>query len=253
MEASKKTFIPILAALFAFLFTSTAWAVNVPPKPDTPVYDGADVLTSDQETELAAKLTKFREDGGPEIGVAILPSLEGGDIREVGYEIAQTWGIGDKEKNDGVLLLIGAAEAKAAGPGASKCGCAAIEVGEYLEGDLTDAASVKILKKEVLEAVVSGEFYKAADQGTNGIMTVVGGDAEAAKAYAQDSDSGGGNLILIIFVIILVIFVVFGAIGGAGGGGGYYGGGGYSGGGGFSGGGGGFGGGGSFGGGGGSI
>lgn len=245
--------VPFLGFLLALLVSSPAWAgFSVPPKPSGPVYDGANVLSSAQERQLETKLEQFEKTSGIEIGVAVVPSLNGSPIREVGYEIAQKWGIGKKGENKGVLLLLVADAAKKAGPGATKCGCAAIEVGEYLEGDLTDSTSVKILKKEVLAPVVSGKFYEAADAGTKGIMAVVGGDAEAAKTYKNDSDGGGlpwwGWFIIIIAIIAFVVIFDI-PIGGSGGGG-------YSGGGGSWGGGGGgsdFGGGGSFGGGGGSI
>jgi uncharacterized protein len=194
-----------MAFLLAFLFSSSALAFQVPSKPTTPIYDGADVLTPDQEVRIVEKLESFEEKYGPEIGVAILPSLEGQDIRELGYEIAQTWGIGERGKNNGVLLLIGVEEARKAGPGATKCGCAAIEVGEYLEGDLTDAISVSILKKEVLEAAVSGDFYAAVGGGVAGIMAVLSGDADAAQQYTENSF----GLEILFWIFLLALLILF--------------------------------------------
>lgn len=256
----RRRIIPFLVALCVLLLGTEALAsYQVPPRPSGPVYDGANALTSAQERQLEDKLNHFRDDKGRPIVVAILPSLEGENIREVGYSIAQKWGVGEKGKNDGVLLLLVVDKAKKAGPGAKKCGCAAIEVGEYLEGDLTDSTVVAILKKEVLAPVVSGKFYVAANQGTDGVMAVLGGDAEAAKAY---KNSGGGDIPdlpvwLWIVIIAFAIWVVYLLAKHGGGGSGYGGGGSYGGGGGWSSGGGSSGGssfgGGSFGGGGGSI
>jgi uncharacterized protein len=211
---------PFVVTLCLLLLSSTAWAITVPPQPKGPVYDGADVLTPDQEKKLEKKLNGFRDNQGRPVVVAIIPSLEGDNIREAGYDIAQGWGIGTKGKNDGVLLLLVVDKAKKAGPGAKKCGCASIEVGEYLEGDLTDTTVVQILKKEVLAPVVSGKFYEAADGGAKGIMAVLGGDAEAAKAYKNSSD-GGQLLLVLLAIFVLVIFV---KMGGGGSGGGYGGG-----------------------------
>jgi uncharacterized protein len=224
----------LMTFLCLFLLSSTAWAITVPPQPKGPLYDGANVLTPDQEKKLEKKLNGFRDNQGRPIVVAIIPSLEGDDIRSAGYDIAQGWGIGTKGKNDGVLLLLVVDKAKKAGPGAKKCGCAAIEVGEYLEGDLTDSTVVQILKKEVLAPVVSGKFYEAADGGSKGIMAVLGGDAEAAKAYKNSSDGGGDDyswffelhwflqlLLVLLAIFVLVIFLKFG---GGGSGGGYGGG-----------------------------
>jgi uncharacterized protein len=237
-------FAALISALVTVLICSTAWAdFEVPPKPaSNPVYDGVDALTPAQETQLGSRLVDFKKKHGIEIGVAIIPSLGEGSIKEVGYEIASTWGIGDKERKDGVLLLVVADAAKKAGPGASKCGCLRIEVGEYLEGDLTDGTSKEILVKEALAPVTSGKYHEAVDGALNGIMAVVGGDSEAAKQYKNTADSGGVEdetpipwwvwvggialLLLLQFVFkvpildILLIFLSFGGGRGGGGGGG---------------------------------
>jgi uncharacterized protein len=225
---------PFVVTLCLLLLSSTAWAITVPPQPKGPVYDGADVLTPDQEKKLEKKLNGFRDNQGRPVVVAIIPSLEGDNIREAGYDIAQGWGIGTKGKNDGVLLLLVVDKAKKAGPGAKKCGCASIEVGEYLEGDLTDSTVVSILKKEVLAPVVSGKFYEAANGGSKGIMAVLGGDAEAAKAYKNSSDGGGDDyswffelhwfLQLLLVLLAIFVLVIFVKMGGGGSGGGYGGG-----------------------------
>jgi len=217
-----------LVALCALLFTTSAFAgFQVPARPSGPVYDGANVLSSAEERQLEEKLNSFRDDKGRPVVVAIIPSLGGGDIREVGYEIGQKWGIGTKGKNDGVLLLLVVDKAKKAGPGATKCGCASIEVGEYLEGDLTDSAVVAILKKEVLKPVVAGKFYEAANGGTNGVMAVLGGDAEAAKMYKNSGD-GGNELpdfpwyvwFAIALLAIWIVYLIAKHSDGSGGGGG---------------------------------
>jgi uncharacterized protein len=209
-------FASFLVGLVLLLIGGVASAsFTVPPKPNTPVYDGADVLTPEQERELASSLTSFRDKSGPEIAVAIVPTLGDHDLREVGYEIAQTWGIGDAKKKDGALLLIVVDKAKAAGPGAEKCGCAVIEVGEYLEGTLTDASLVQILRSDVLAPVVEGNYYEAVKAGTSGMMAVVGGDAKATqkKTAKDDGEKGGLNIPWWMWLIGVAVLVVLQALG----------------------------------------
>jgi len=215
-----------LALLTCLLVSSVAWAgFTVPSRPDRPVYDGANVLTDAQEDALAKKLEKFRDEKGPSVVVAFVPSLGGEPIAEVSYDIFSAWGIGKKKQNDGVLLLISVAEAKKAGPGAAKCGCARIEVGEYLEGTLTDARSLQILKNDILALATSGRFNEAGNKGTTSILGVLAGDPDALSAV----DAGGEGLpfwVWVVFAVILFVVIVV-VLANSSGGGSYGGGGSY--------------------------
>jgi len=219
----------------------------VPPKPaSNPVYDGPDVLTPAEEKQIGDRLVAFKKAKGIEVGLAIVPTLGDYDIRQLGYETGEAWGLGDKERNDGILMLIIADKARAAKPGANRCGCVTIEVGSYLEGDLTDTAVGALLDRDVMGPLTSGDFFKAADGGLQGVVTILS-DGEAAKVYKQTSDSGGkkkqkegwpwwvwligiGVLIFlqILGVPVLDILLIFLSSGGGGssrgGGGGYSGG-----------------------------
>jgi uncharacterized protein len=213
MQALSRGLLAAIVALVVFLLSSVASAeFKVPPRPDGPVHDGADVLTGAQERALEIKLEKFRDAQGPSVVVAFIPSLDGEPINEAAYEIFSAWGIGKKKQNDGVLLLISVAEAKKAGPGATKCGCARIEVGEYIEGTLTDARSLKILKDDVLAAVVSGKFDEGATKATDSIIGVLSGDPEALSA--TDPGDGGSGLPdlpwwLWVALVLLGLYVLY--------------------------------------------
>jgi uncharacterized protein len=186
-------FAALISALVTVLLCSNAWAgFTVPPVPaSNPVHDGPDVLTPAQEKAIGAKLVAFKKQHGIEVGVAIIPTLGEMSIKEAGYEIATAWGLGDKERKDGLLLLVVADKAKAAGAGAKSCGCLRFEVGEYMEGDLTDIASKEILVQEALPLVTVGKYNEGITGALKGVTIVLGGDSEAAKQYKATSDSGG--------------------------------------------------------------
>lgn len=74
-----------------------------------------------------------------QVVVATIPSLEGQEIEEYGYRLGRHWGIGQKDKNNGVLLIVAPQERRVR-----------IEVGYGLEGTLTDALSSRIVKQEIL-------------------------------------------------------------------------------------------------------
>lgn len=180
----------LLVALCVLFFGANAWASVVPPKPSTPVYDGAGVLTPQQKTDLENKLVRFKQQTGPEVAVAILPTIGDESIEDVRYDIFNAWGIGDAKRKDGVLLLIVVDKSKTAKPG-ERCGCVALEIGEYVESVWTDTQSKHILVDSVRPNAVGGDFYAAANAGVDGIIGGFSTDSDAAQEYKEDSDAGG--------------------------------------------------------------
>jgi uncharacterized protein len=247
-----------LAGLFAIFFltapalTSSAWAAGPTfPALTGRVVDNANILSAATKSDLNDKLAALEAKTSRQLVVVTLPSLQGYEISDYGYQLGRAWGIGQAKLNNGVLLIIAPTEHKAR-----------IEVGYGLEPILTDALSSVILQSTVLPKFRSGDFNGGVTAGVDALIQQLSlntSDAEAKAAAAeqhagQDNGAGQSGSIsgLIIFLFIaFAIFRVFGGwgflpflfMGGRGGGG--FGGGGFGGGGGgFGGGGGGFGGGG---------
>jgi uncharacterized protein len=236
------------AALVLLLvaIAGAAWAAE----PNYPaltgrVVDEAGVLSASTRSGLTEMLAQHeRASGGQQVVVVTLKSLQGLSIEDFGYQLGRHWGIGQKDKNTGALLIVAPNEHKVR-----------IEVGYGLEGTLTDALSRAIIERDIVPAFKRGDLNGGVLAGTAAILRVLGGDASAAQPAARGWQ---GNALIMPFAInILVVgFFLFllmrrhgrsGFIGypgpymGGFGGGGFSGGGG---GGGFSGGGGSFGGGG---------
>jgi len=215
-----------------------------------PVVDNAQLLSQPQNTEISQKIRDFREKTSIQINVVTLPSLQGYEIRDFGNRLFRHWGIGQKDKDNGVLLIVAPIERKVA-----------IEVGYGLEPILTDALSKLIIEHKIIPPFKSGDFAAGIKAGVNDIATLAAQDenAEALKQdYSQDDYVGNEEDIspIAIFILIFVLFIILrnlngsssrghsggwgGPVGGGwsggGGGGGWSGGGGSSGGGGASGG-----------------
>jgi uncharacterized protein len=244
-----------LAGLFAFfLLTAPALAAGPTfPALTGRVVDNANILSAQTKSDLNDKLAALEAKTSRQLVVVTLPSLQGYEISDYGYQLGRAWGIGQAKLNNGVLLIIAPTEHKAR-----------IEVGYGLEPILTDALSSIILQSTVLPKFRSGDFNGGVTAGVDALiqqLSLSTSDAEAKAAAAEhqaaqdDSGSGQpsslGGLVIFLFIAI-AIFRVFGGWGflpflfmGGGRGGGFGGGGFGGGGGGFGGGGGGFGGGGS--------
>lgn len=217
--------------IFAFFLGSTALVALEVPKLEGPVMDEAGLLSLSARREIALKLKSFRKNYGPQIQVLTLPTLDGTPLEEASIDIVDKWKLGSAEGDNGVLFLIAAKERQMR-----------IEVGQGLEGMLTDLKSGRILDLTT-PYFASGQFDQGVSIALNAIMGQLGADASSnipvASKKKMNRDPKG-----LIFFVLLFFFLVFGGRGrrrrswflyGGGGHGGFG-----SGGGGWSGGGGGF-------------
>jgi uncharacterized protein len=244
----------LLAATLAFLFLLIpAWAAPKFPALSGRVVDDANILSSATKADLTRKLAALEQKTSRQLVVVTVPSLQGYEISDYGYQLGRSWGIGQKGLNNGILFIVAPTEHKTR-----------IEVGYGLEPIITDAFSSVVNQTQVLPKFRAGDFNGGVEAGVDALIQQLSLDpseaekrAAAAEQQLRHQDNGGGGG-LVGFLVILFIFIaisrVFGGWGllpflfmGGGRGGGWSGGGGggWSGGGGFSGGGGSFGGGGS--------
>jgi uncharacterized protein len=205
--------------------------------------------------QLTQQLQAHEKSSGEQLVVVTLENLQGTDIADFGYQLGRYWGIGQKDKNNGALLIVARDERKLR-----------IEVGYGLEDRLTDAQSSVIIHQVITPAFKAGNFSKGISDGVAAMLVVLGGNPldEPSTVYESTGDPSDdlvsrhpGLFVFLVLLFILTVFVcqMLGILpagrGGSGGSGGGFGGGGFGGGGFGGGGGGGFsGGGGSFGGGG---
>ncbi|MCW1248162.1 TPM domain-containing protein [Pseudomonas sp. SAICEU22] len=237
--------------LLLWVFAITAQAELSFPALTGRVVDSAQMLDPSVRAQLDGQLKAHEQATGEQVVVVTLANLQGASIEDFGYQLGRHWGIGQKDKNNGALLIVARDDRKLR-----------IEVGYGLEDRLTDAQSSVIINQVITPAFKTGNFNKGISDGVAAMLVVLGGSPldEPAAAYSageQDEkdfvERHPGLFIFLVMLFILTVFVcqVLGILpsGGGSSGGGYSGGGGggssSSGGGGFSGGGGSFGGGGS--------
>lgn len=221
-------------------------AFRVPPL-SGPVVDSAGLISSQDQRFLEDLLIRFQSQA--QIQVLTIPSLEGDSIESVSIQVTDQWKLGDKKKDNGVLLLIAAKEKKIR-----------IEVGQGLEGVIPDIIAKRIISDVMVPVFRQGTVSKGIVVGVYQIIHRIDPNFENGAAGANDDQGFSVDqeeslkikdfVIAIIFIFFFIFLSFFNRRGGGGMGGGYFGGGGFSGGfgssgGGWSGGGGGFSGGGS--------
>ena len=202
------------------------------PNPSGMVNDYAGILDQSFKSNLEQNLRIIKNKASIEIAVVTVESLDGNPIDDYGNKLFETWRIGNKEKNNGVLLLIAVKERKIR-----------IEVGYGLEGDLNDAMAGRIIRNYISPYFKEGDYQKGIQMGVSAIATAIINPEEFNKLSAKRSKgasktSKAGSIIFIIILIILCIkyprlalfLLMFSGIGGGRRGG--FGGGGFGGGGG---------------------
>ncbi len=202
-----------LLALVAFFFALPALAAPTFPPLTGRVVDDAHVLSPRVQQQLTDKLQTLEASTGRQLVVATVPSLQGYPIEDYGYQLGRTWGIGQKGKNDGVILLVAPTERKVR-----------IEVGYGLEPVLTDALSSVIIQSQILPKFRDGDLSGGVVDGTNALVEQLSLPDDQAKARVQQAaqpqrhKAQGSPIVgvLVFFVIVIVLSSLF--RGGRGGG-----------------------------------
>lgn len=247
MKNIKIRYSALIAVIFVLALNFSAFAkVRIPtPTREFFVNDFANVLDAETEQYIYQKGAEYNNGGGPQIAVLTMDSIDGAGLEEFAIETAREWGIGSKDKDNGVLLLL-----------VMDTRDVRIEVGYGLEGILNDGKCGRFIRN-ASPLLSAGDYSGGMRQMYDDII----GELEDPTPYEEEDEPALADLIAAVIIAAVIIFIWILASrhgGGTGGGyrsrrfiGGYYGGGGFSGGigggfggGGFSGGGGGFGGGG---------
>lgn len=176
-----------------------------------------DFLSSQEAQQLEAKLENFSNETSNQICVVITDDLNGLSDEQYATAIGQEWGVGKKDKNNGVVILI-----KPTGGQGNRA--LFIAVGYGLEGAIPDLATKKIRGNLMYPYLKNKENYKAIDGAVTDLMRLAKGEINAKDYSSKNSGSSLFNIFLIIIIVIIFMFIFFGKGGGGNGGRTYYGG-----------------------------
>jgi uncharacterized protein len=243
----RRTWVHFIFIALSLLGPSFTQAFEVPPLTDS-VVDQAGLMDPSARSKLANALKLIYDKGGPQVAVLTVDSIEALTIEEAGIQVAQAWKLGTEQKDNGVLLIVADKERRIR-----------IEVGQGVEGDLTDAYSRRIVDDTMVPLFRRGHKSDGILLGVSEILRRMNPPYDLgeflempARVSSKAPLADWGELIVIILVLFVMMFlsggggrgmrrgmIYGGGFGGMGGGfGGSSGGGGWSGGGGgFSGGG----------------
>ena len=193
----------------------------LPPKPTPPrlVNDFANILTPEQEEALERKLVAYDDSTSNQIAVVSLSTLidqKGVEYEdeEVALKILREWGVGQKNRNNGIVLLI----VKSADDRERKI---RIEVGYGLEGAVPDITAKNIIENDIAPNFRAGNYYRGVDEATTSIIQAAAGEYKAPEGYADRGDKKKGISIGKIILVIIILIFLLGGMGGGNRGGGF--------------------------------
>jgi uncharacterized protein len=185
----------LLLSLLGGVWDNPVFSLDV-PEHSGPVVDLAGVLSRSEQTQIAASLVQFKRTYGPQLQVLVIPELQDETIESYSIKVVDQWQLGSKEKDDGVLLLVATEDRKVR-----------IEVGQGLEGDLTDAQAGRIVRAGIIPFFKQGQVSAGILIGLSLIAESVGGKLENVPAPRMERQqrSGKSNAGFIIFLLLFMI------------------------------------------------
>lgn len=171
----------------------------VPPPPQNGyVLDQTNTLSPEQIRSLNETIASYRQSTSVQLAVLIVPSIENDYLENFSINVARTWGIGGKDKNNGALLLV-----------AMRDRTMRIEVGTGLEGDLTDVRAGQIIRNRITPAFREGNYYQGIVSGIEGMKIAINAESDPAVSQTSTSQFASSDWISIaVFGTYMFIFVL---------------------------------------------
>jgi uncharacterized protein len=203
----------IISLLFASWVQGQGINKFVPTRPNPPklVNDLADVLSPSEESALERKLLAYNDSTSSQVAIVTIRTTGEYDIADVGREIIKEWGVGTKEKNNGVVMLAAIDDRRMD-----------IETGYGMEGVISDNDALAIIDNDITPNFRRGNYYEGFDAAINSIMKVAAGEYQAPIGYKPSISSKGKATFGRIIVGLIILFIILGMFGGRGNRGGGY-------------------------------
>jgi uncharacterized protein len=190
-----KVHMAIIYSFLMMLLVEVFSAQTLPPPPVKFIVDDAKVLTPQQLSEINEILANIEKETSCQVVVAIYNSLPEGEVlEEYANRLFRSWGIGQKQKNNGLLLLIFINDRKLR-----------IEVGYGLEGVIPDAIARRIIGSDIAPFFKTGDYARGIKNGIRSISLAIKGEYRPEK---NNSDNKKGHTTVTAMAVALFILVL---------------------------------------------
>jgi uncharacterized protein len=189
----------ITLVLFVLLAISAHAAEVIPPKPAGYFNDYAGVVSKEAASRFNEQLAQFERETSDQVVVAVFPKMQSdSDIADYTQRVAQTWGVGQKDRRNGVVLFVFIQDRKMF-----------IQVGYGLEGALPDATAFDITERHIKPLFRAGNYEAGLGTGIDLICKAIRGEyTGSGKTVAEHQGGGGGVFKLLPFVIFVIVLIL---------------------------------------------
>ncbi|WP_292993135.1 YgcG family protein [Nitrosomonas sp.] len=196
-----QTWVKILVLAVLLLSATLTRAEVAIPLLKSHVTDLTATLSASEATQLEQKLAAFEKAKGSQVAVLIVPTTQPETIEQYALRVAETWKLGRKGIDDGVLLLI-----------AKNDRALRIEVGYGVEGALPDAMAKRIIAEIIVPQFKAGSFLAGIDAGIDAILSLLKGESLPSLPSTQNGpgNSSGMHFLLDNFIPVLIGLIVLG-------------------------------------------
>lgn len=190
----------LLTFCWVLLFVSGSLRAELVPVPalQQRVTDLTQTLTSEQQSQLEAKLAAFEQQKGSQVAVLIVPTTAPEAIEQFSIRVVDAWKLGREKQDDGVLLLVAKDDRKMR-----------IEVGYGLEGAIPDVYAKRIISEIMVPSFRQGDYYGGINHAVEQIIRLTSGEQLPAPAQAKPNS---GKLSDMLYVVFIGAFVVGGIL-----------------------------------------
>lgn len=198
MRQRHSTLLAVFLTLLVVPLFLQAQSYEVPIN-DGFVTDTAGILTAEQEEQLEERLVRYQQETSNEIAVLIIPALSGAVISDLGVDVFRDWGIGSKEHDNGVLILLAYGDREIG-----------MTIGYGLEGSVPDLIAHGIIERDIVPEFKEGRFAEGISAGVDALQKHIGGEYTAER-YATDDESGGFApwLFFLLFIFLDYLAAIF--------------------------------------------
>ena len=189
----------LIAAFLASLAIKSQAAEVIPPNPDRYFNDYAGVVSVEAAQRFNEQLSQFDRETSDQVVVAVFPKMQSeSDIADYTQRVAQAWGVGQKERRNGVVLFVFVQDRKMF-----------IQVGYGLEGALPDITAFDITEYKIKPHFRSGDYEGGIAAGIDSIFQAIRGEYKGSGKTVAEKHHGGGPPSFLFFIIFLVaLFVI---------------------------------------------
>jgi uncharacterized protein len=188
------------AAIALIAFNARAAEV-IPPKPAAYFNDYAGVVSKEAAGRFNEQLAQFERDTSNQIVVAVFPKMQSDDdAAAYAHRVAESWAVGQKDKRNGVVLLVFIADRKTS-----------IQVGYGLEGALPDIIAFDIRENRINSHFRSGDYEGGLADGIDSILKAIRGEYKGTGKTVRERSSGrgnfGGNAVFFLFFVAILLIL----------------------------------------------